>query len=175
MSSWIGRTILGPEYFVKRVYLAPTGMVKHMLKMAHAKVGQNADIQSFVLLHNVGETLENLSIGDESHIGKGCFLDLADRITIENNVTISMNTTILTHTDVGKSPLSEYYPRATAAVFIQAGAYIGACSVILPGTTIGENAVIAAGAIVTRDVQKGTLVAGTPARLVRNLIGKRIG
>jgi acetyltransferase-like isoleucine patch superfamily enzyme len=53
-----------------------------------------------------------------------------------------------------------------APVYIGERAYIGACSVILPGVTIGADAVVAAGAVVAEDVKPGTIVAGTPAKQI---------
>ena len=52
---------------------------------------------------------------------------------------------------------------------IESGAWIGARSTILPGVTVGHGAVVAAGAVVTRDVEPNTLVAGVPARVLRSL------
>jgi len=54
-------------------------------------------------------------------------------------------------------------------IVIKQKAWIGAAATILPGITIGENSVVAAGAVVTRDVPPNTIVAGVPARVVKSL------
>jgi acetyltransferase-like isoleucine patch superfamily enzyme len=55
-------------------------------------------------------------------------------------------------------------------VHIGDNVWIGRSAIILPGVTIGDNAVVAAGAVVTKDVEEATLVAGNPARVVRTLV-----
>jgi acetyltransferase-like isoleucine patch superfamily enzyme len=60
-----------------------------------------------------------------------------------------------------------YYP--SQPVVLKRGSWIGAGTIVLPGVTIGENAVVGAGSVVTRDVAARTLVAGNPARVIRNL------
>ena len=56
-----------------------------------------------------------------------------------------------------------------APIVIQQNAWIGAKAIILPGVTVGENAVVAAGAVVTKDVAANTVVAGVPAKIIRHL------
>lgn len=91
-------------------------------------------------------------------------------IEIGNHVTISHRCIIASHmaTNVA-TPLQKIYPPAAAPVRIRDGAWICTGAIVLPGVTIGENAVVAAGAVVTRDVPANTLVAGVPARPVKKL------
>jgi len=95
-------------------------------------------------------------------------LDLTSPVQLGDDVTVSMRTTIVTHMDVGGGALSRLYPRREGAVRIGDGAYLGAGVTVLPGVTIGANALVAAGAVVTRDVAPLTVVAGVPARRVRS-------
>lgn len=161
--SIIGWKLFGVEFLTRRIYSASPGVAVRLLRCSIAQIGRETDIQSSLTLHNVSDAVQNLVIGDKCHVGKGCFLDLADTIVIEDSVTISMNTTILTHIDMGHSPLGALYPRQTAAVHVKSGVYIGAGSIILHGVTIGENSIVAAGAVVTRNVVAGTIVGGVPA------------
>ncbi|RZM23097.1 MAG: sugar O-acetyltransferase, partial [Pedobacter sp.] len=55
------------------------------------------------------------------------------------------------------------------AIHIKKNAWIGAGTIILPGVTIGENAVVAAGAVVSRDVAPNTIVGGVPAKFIKNI------
>ncbi|WP_425452463.1 acyltransferase [Companilactobacillus formosensis] len=57
----------------------------------------------------------------------------------------------------------------TAPIHIKEGAWIGARAVLLPGVTIGEHAIVGAGAVVTKDVEPYTVVGGNPAKLIKNL------
>ena len=83
-------------------------------------------------------------------------------------MTVSMRVMILTHTDVGESPLKNtVLPSSQAPVVIRRGAYIGAGAIILQGVEIGECATVAAGTVVTRNVPAHSVVAGVPARVIR--------
>ena len=77
----------------------------------------------------------------------------------------------------GTKILTEHHPEEPALrhrllvkpVIVRRNAWIGAGAMILPGVTIGENAIVAAGAVVTKDVPDNTVVAGVPAKIVRNI------
>ena len=64
-------------------------------------------------------------------------------------------------------PRSKQYPEKFPQTHIEAGASIGANATILPGVTIGEKAMVGAGAVVTKDVPAYAIVAGNPARIIR--------
>lgn len=111
-------------------------------------------------------------------IGKNCYVGFhveldtnhPELIEIGDGVTISHRCIIATHmaTDA-ETPLRALYPETAAPVRIEAGAWICVGAILLPGVTIGRNAVVAAGAVVNRDVPPETLVAGVPARVVKQL------
>jgi len=148
--------------------IALSAMVAPTLRLFGASIGKKAHIYSPLILNNT--KFANLSVGDNCHIGRGVLLDLADRIEIGDNVTISMNTTIVTHVDFGRSPLANTeFPASQAPVRVGAGSYIGAGTTILHGVNIGESCVVAAGSVVLRDVPPGEVVAGVPARTIRKL------
>ena len=93
-------------------------------------------------------------------IGKYSLIDdtFPELISIEDNANISFGVTIVAH-DASK--------RKTDRVLVQKGAYIGTRAILLPGVAIGENAVVGAGSVVTKDVEAGTKVAGVPAKKLR--------
>jgi acetyltransferase-like isoleucine patch superfamily enzyme len=109
-------------------------------------------------------------------IGRGVFIGFyvefdtnhTELIRIADGVTISHRCIIATHmaTDA-ETRLRELYPARSAAVEIREGAWICTGAIILPGVTIGAEALVAAGAVVTRDVAPRTLVAGVPAKPVK--------
>jgi UDP-2-acetamido-3-amino-2,3-dideoxy-glucuronate N-acetyltransferase len=108
-------------------------------------------------------------------IGKNCKISshtfICEGVQIEDNVFIGHNVTFI----------NDKYPRSTnpdgslqtdadwkqEETFIKKGASVGSGSTILCGITVGENAIVGAGSVVTKDVAPGTIVAGNPARLRR--------
>ena len=148
--------------------VALSAMVAPALRLFGAKVGAKAHIHSPLILHNT--KFSNLAIGENCHIGRGVFLDLADRIEIGDRVVISMNVTLITHLDMGNSPLSlSEFPVEKAPVKIGSCTYVGAGATILHGVEIGPNSVVAAGSLVRANVPADCMVAGIPARIVRTL------
>jgi len=92
-----------------------------------------------------------------------------DLLTIDRNVAIGPRVTLLLHSDPSPSPLASVYPEKNAGIHISQGAWIGAGAIILPGVTIGECSVVAAGAVVTRDVPAYTVVGGVPAKELKKI------
>jgi acetyltransferase-like isoleucine patch superfamily enzyme len=110
---------------------------------------------------------KNTTIGKNVFINFDCvFLDLGG-ITIEDNVLIAPKVSLLSE----GHPLSPDNRQSLvpAHVHIKKNAWIGAGAVILPGVTVGENAVVAAGAVVSKDVPANTVVGGIPAKHIKNI------
>lgn len=144
--------------------------IAHILARFSADLGEGHDINSPLLIHNADGDYSNLSIGRYCHLGRDVFLDLAALITIEDRVTISMRAMLITHTDVGQSPLRNLeFPPGTSPVLIKHGAYIGAGAIVLQGVTIGECAVVGAGAVVVDDIPARSVAVGVPATVIREL------
>jgi acetyltransferase-like isoleucine patch superfamily enzyme len=151
-----------------------TGVRKHavspLLRALGATIAPDADIESHLVIHNAHNALRDLHVGSECHIGKRTFLDLSAPIHLQPRCTVSMNVTLLTHIDVGRTPLRDSaYPPAYGPIVIGEGAYIGANAVILHGVTIGRCSVVAAGAVVRENVPDFTVVGGIPARPLKQL------
>ena len=106
-------------------------------------------------------------IGKNVYINHACsFLDMGT-ITIEDDVLIGPKVNLITE----EHPLKPEERRSLRVkpIHIKRNAWIGASATLLPGVTVGENAVIAAGALVNRDVPKNTIVAGIPAKVIKTL------
>lgn len=106
-------------------------------------------------------------IGKNVFINHGCsFLDLGG-ITIEDQVLIGPQVKLVTE----NHPLDPATRKGliTKPILIKRNAWIGAGATILPGVTVGENAVVAAGSVVTKDVAANTVVGGIPAKLIKNI------
>ena len=106
-------------------------------------------------------------VGKNVFINFGCtFLDQGG-ITLEDGVFIGPGVKILTEGHPEQPEIR--HKLQTDLVVIRRKAWIGAGAIILPGVTVGENAIIAAGAVVTKDVPANTIVAGVPAKILRNI------
>lgn len=94
-----------------------------------------------------------------------------NKFYIGENSALAYGVTILTTAEPNGpyNELIKLYPAVSKPVTIGRNVWIGANSTILPGITIGEMSVVAAGAVVTKDVPPYTLVAGVPARVVKSL------
>jgi acetyltransferase-like isoleucine patch superfamily enzyme len=113
---------------------------------------------------NIGTSIQ---LGKHVFINHACsFLDLGG-IVIKDHVMIGPRVNITTE----NHPLSpeDRKSMAPAKVVIEENAWIGAAATLLPGVTVGANAVVAAGAVVTKDVPSNTVVAGVPARVIKKL------
>lgn len=122
-----------------------------------AKIGDNCNICSHCFIEN------DVLIGNNVTIK--CGVQIWDGITIEDDVFIGPNVTFTNDL----YPRSKVYPEKFLTTRVCKGASIGANATILPGLTIGARSMVAAGSVVTKDVQEDTLVAGTPAKLKRKL------
>jgi maltose O-acetyltransferase len=135
-----------------------------LLSQFGAVVGEECVLHGPLVVHNAANDYRNLVIGRKVHVGRLVVLDLAERVTIEDDATVSMGVTILTHADVGDRPLAERYPRMSRPTRIGEGAWIGANATVLSGCDIGRRAVVGAGAVVLEPVPEEAVVGGVPAQ-----------
>lgn len=106
----------------------------------------------------------NLEMGICGCIGPGAELYNKDKIILGDQVTISQGAYLCT---AGHDITSKTMALTTAPITIGSLAWIGAKAIVLPGVTIGEGAVVAAGAVVTKDVEPWTVVGGNPAKFIK--------
>ena len=145
-------------------------------------MGKNVKIYDFVNLYGC-------EIGDNTKIGT--FVEIQKGSKIGNNCKISSHTficegiTILDNVFIGHNVtfINDLFPRATTddgemqveddwmciPTLVKEGASIGSSATLLCGITVGENAIVGAGSVVTKDVQPNTIVAGNPARVLRKI------
>jgi maltose O-acetyltransferase len=111
----------------------------------------------------------DISIGAESTMNTGVFLDNLAPIRIGEQCAIGIGVMILTSShDIGPATRREG-TKHRAPVIIGDGCWLGSRAVVMPGVTIGPGCVIAAGAVVTKDCAPNGLYAGVPARRIRDL------
>lgn len=124
-----------------------------------AKIGSNCNICANVFIEN------DVTIGN--NVTVKCGVQLWDGITVDDDVFIGPNVTFTNDL----YPRSKQYPEKFYKTVIKKGASIGANATIICGITIGENAMIGAGSVVTKDVPAGELWVGNPARFVKIIEG----
>jgi acetyltransferase-like isoleucine patch superfamily enzyme len=110
---------------------------------------------------------KNTKIGKNVFINFDCvFLDLGG-ITIEDNVLIAPKVSLLT--EGHPTSIEDRHSLIPKPILIKKNAWIGANATILPGVTIGENSVVAAGAVVSKDVPDNMIVGGIPAKILKTI------
>ncbi|MDP5145078.1 acyltransferase [Shewanella sp. ULN5] len=129
-----------------------TNIWQFCVVLPQAVIGVDCNICSHCLIEN------DVKIGNQVTIKSG--VQIWDGIEIEDKVFIGPNVTFTND----KSPRSKEYPEVFLKTVIKSNASIGANATILPGITIGEYAMVGAGAIVTKDVKPHTTVVGNPAK-----------
>lgn len=133
-------------------------------------IGEKIDESTTVLppFHtNIGKSIQ---LGKNVFINHACsFLDLGG-ITIEDEVMIGPRVNITSENH--PVDVTSRKTMVPGTVLIKRNAWIGAAATILPGVMVGENSVVAAGAVATKDVPDNTVVAGVPAKVVKELDAK---
>lgn len=122
-----------------------------------ARIGRNCNICAHTLVES------EVVIGDNVTVKSGVYL--WDGTVIEDDVFIGPNATFTND----RMPRSKVYPDTFAGVTIKRGASIGANATLLPGIIVGEEAMIGAGAVVTKDVPAYATVVGNPAKILRKI------
>jgi len=148
--------------------------------LRNVKIGENVKIFNFVnayecSINNGSKIGAFVEIQKNAFIGKNCKISshtfICEGVHIEDNVFIGHNVTFI----------NDKYPRSTnpdgtmqtnadwkiEKTFIKKGASIGSSTTMLGGITVGENSIIGAGSVVTRDVPANAVVAGNPAKIIR--------
>ncbi|MGE5402455.1 MAG: acyltransferase [Ignavibacteriales bacterium] len=148
----------------------------------NVRLGKDVKIFDFVNLYGCSID-DNSKIGTfveiqkNAYVGRNCKISshtfICEGVHIEDNVFIGHNVTFI----------NDKYPRSTnddgsvqtendwemVETYVRKGASIGSSATILCGVTIGENAIIGAGAVVTKDVPPNTIVAGVPAKVIKKI------
>jgi acetyltransferase-like isoleucine patch superfamily enzyme len=110
---------------------------------------------------------KNIALGKGIFINSGCKFQDQGGVTIGDGSLIGHNVVLATlNHDLRPSRRADMHP---APIVIGRNVWIGSNAIVLPGVTVGDNAVVAAASVVTKDVPADTVVVGSPARVVRTL------
>jgi len=133
----------------------------------NVSLGRNVYVGHQTILK--GYHRNELRIGDETWIGQQCFLHAAGGITIGARVGIGPGVKVLTsqHVEAGRDRAVLFSPVEAQPVVIEDDADVGVGAILMPGVTVGRGAIVGAGAVVVHDVAPYSVVAGVPARLLR--------
>lgn len=132
-------------------------------------LGKRSVVESYCCINNA---VGDVTIGDYTRIGIHC--TVIGPVCIGGHVNLAQGITVtaLNHNFEDSSKRIDEQGVATKPVVIGDDVWIGANAVILPGVTIGKHCVVAAGAVVTKDVPDNTLVGGVPAKVIKFLNAK---
>jgi len=149
------------------VVLASSLVPRHLRRTLYRALGFTIGAAS--LSAHLNFKSSNIDIGDRVYVNEGCVFDNLAQVTIGDFVHIGPEVLVgTTSHEIGPSSCRAG-PTQLAPVCIGAGSWIGARAIVLPGVSVGEGCVIAAGAVVTRDCRPNGLYAGVPARRIRDL------
>jgi acetyltransferase-like isoleucine patch superfamily enzyme len=157
-------------------------MTDYLCIAPDVKLGENVKLSKFINLYGC-EIGDNTKIGafveiqKNAKVGKNCKISshtfICEGVTIEDNAFVGHSVTFI----------NDSYPRSTAPdgqlqtekdwkvepTLVKKGASIGSGTTVLSNVVIGENAIVGAGSVVTKDVPANTIVAGNPARVLRQI------
>lgn len=136
----------------------------HPLRRLFCKIFMKNFDSSSAIYRNVDiRAPYKISIGEYTNINKECVLDGRGGLIIGNNVDVAQQVNIWTEQHDYNSPT---YESISAPVIIEDYVWLASRSTVLPGVTIGKGAVVASGAVVTKDVSPFAIVGGVPARVI---------
>ena len=151
---------------INNVHLGKDVKIFDFVNLYGCSIDDNSKIGTFV------EIQKNATVGKNCKISSHTFI--CEGVHIEDNVFVGHNVTFINdkhprsvNVDGSMQTEADWKVEET---FIKNGASIGSSATILCGVTVGENSIIGAGAVVTKDVPPNTIVAGVPAKVIKELV-----
>ncbi|MBT9138634.1 MAG: Galactoside O-acetyltransferase [Syntrophomonadaceae bacterium] len=150
-------------------YIAARGKQSKLTRFAKTSLSRIAYLTIFPKIRVLAYRMIGVHIGQGIFIGWACYFDnvFPELISIDDGVTFAPFVKIIVHEHA-----AGHGPGRVSPVIIHKNVYIGTGATILPGVEIGEGARVGAGAVVTKDVPAGAVVAGVPARVLRGGIDR---
>ncbi len=150
---------------INNVILGKDVKIFDFVNLYGCTIGDNSKVGAFV------EIQKNATIGENCKISSHSFI--CEGVHIEDNVFVGHNVTFINdkypRSTTGEGELQTEADWQVVETFVKRGASVGSSSTILCGVTIGENSIIGAGAVVTKDIPPNCIAAGVPARVIRKI------
>ena len=173
---WNNADRIGPDILLTHWRLYFKSTMKKLCVKKFKQFGVGAEFRPGAY----AEACSKISIGDNVVIRPGTFLfadptDGGGSIIIEDKVSIGPGVHFYTNnhefSDASQAIYDQGYPTPTEndSIILKKGCWIGAAVIILPGVTIGENAVIGAGSVVTKNIPAYTVAVGNPAKVIKSI------
>lgn len=140
-----------------------------LLRWCGIDVGTGTTVAGPITVTGGRRASANLSIGRECFVNVGCVFDASERIEIGDGVALGQHVLMTTNSHAWGHPDRRAGALEAAPIRVGAGAWIAARAVLLPGVTVGDGAIVTAGAVVTRSIPAHTMAGGVPARHIRDL------
>lgn len=149
--------------------------IHHLAEVQTDKIGENTSVWQFCVI------LKNAQIGDYCNINCNVFIEnevvIGDHVTIKPGVQIWDGITLEDHVFIGPNVTftNDHFPTSQNKEFklrktiVKAGASIGANATILGGVIVGENSLVGAGSVVTKDIPANEVWVGNPAKFLKNI------
>lgn len=149
-----------PKQNIRDVVLGQNVRLYDFINLYGCEIGDNSQVGTFVEIQNGAKVGRNVRISTHSFICEG--------VTIEDDVFIGHNVSFI-NDRFPRSKTAEKKEWKLIPTVVKRGASIGSGSTILCGVVVGEDAMVGAGSVVTKDVPPRTVVTGNPAQVLRNL------
>ena len=172
-------------YISKRFNFFGKSVVKHPFKKLlgpeYISVGDNVIIHDSVVLTAWDNHLGNkfnpeIILGDNSSIGGGCHISSINKIIIGNGVLLGRNITLVDNSH-GKLTFEEFELKPSerdlsskGPIIIKNNVWIGDKATVLPGVIIGENSIIGANTVVTKNIPPNSIVVGNPGKVIKKIV-----
>ncbi len=140
-----------------------------LYRLAGFRIGANSKFLDRATFDALCNPYANLTVGRRSQVGIGCHISLNAPVTIGDDVIFGHYVRIITDTHLVGPSRRRCGERVPLPVVIEDGVWLASNTTVLPGVTIGRGSIVHCGAVVTRSVPPNSVVAGVPARVLRQL------